>query len=200
MPTTKAQKDRIRQIGVAGQLRKASEGLDPGFTKPKMKHSFSGVPSAHITAAVAKDRIIMWHVGPRVWNGKAAAAMYSGQLRPALQRCWGKRPWYRVVEDGDPTGFQSNAGKRAKKASGIKSEKLPPRTPEWMPLDYSIWAEIVKRVMRDGPAKETRTEFLERLRRVALSLPKAYVRTVLESMKKRIIAVREAQGHNIKCD
>ena len=40
-----------------------------------MNHSFLGIPSVTISAAVAKDKVIMWHVVEGNWNGAAAAAM-----------------------------------------------------------------------------------------------------------------------------
>ena len=74
---TPKQRKRYRQSRVTQHLRKGSEGCSPGFTKPRMKHSFLGLPSVTISAAVAKDRIIMWEVVHGSWNGSAAAAMYS---------------------------------------------------------------------------------------------------------------------------
>jgi len=76
-PTTPKQRKRLRQTMITGHLRKASEGVSRGFTKPREKHSFLGIPSVTITAAVAKDRVILWHVVPGPWNGAAAATMYE---------------------------------------------------------------------------------------------------------------------------
>ena len=61
VPLTPAQRKKIRQTRISGHLRKASEGVSKGFTKPKDNHSFLGMPSVTVTAAVAKDRIILWH-------------------------------------------------------------------------------------------------------------------------------------------
>ena len=76
-PLTPAQRKRFRQTMISGHLRKPSEGLDRGFTKPREKHSFIGIPSVTISAAVAKDKVIMWHVVDSSWNGAAAATMYK---------------------------------------------------------------------------------------------------------------------------
>ena len=90
IPLTEIQRERFRQTLVTGHLRKASEGLDRSFTKPREKHSFVGIPSVTIAAAVAKDRVIMWHVVEGNWNGGAAATMYEKHLKPALKRTWGE--------------------------------------------------------------------------------------------------------------
>ncbi len=94
---------------------------------PKKGKMLPGIPSVEITAAVAKDRIIMWREVPeKSWCGAAAATMYA-DLGKALRRTWGERRSYRVVEDGDTKGYQSNAGKAAKTKAKIASWKLPPR-------------------------------------------------------------------------
>ena len=199
MARTADQRRRMRQAKVTHHLRKASERTDPMFIVPKRGHCLPGIPSVEITAAVAKDRIIMWRVaGP--WNGKEAAAMYK-DLRVALARTWGVRGRYRIVEDGDPKGYQSNKGKEAKKAYHMESWRLPPRSPEWMPLDYALWSEIERRML---DAKivgvETKRQYLARLRRTALGLPKSYIKKVLAQMKPRIQATVQMKGRHISMD
>ena len=81
--------------------------------------------------------------------------MYEKDLGPARRKAHGNKPQYRVGEDGDRTGYQSNAGKAGKRAAKIKSWKLPPRTPEWMPLDYAIWSRIEEDALQLAGAKET---------------------------------------------
>ena len=135
IPLTPQQKLRLRQRMITGHLRKASEGLDRGFTKPREKHAFVGLPSVTVSAAVAKDRVIIWHVVEGQWNGAAAAEMYERHLKPALARTWGKRSRYTIVEDGDRKGNASGKGVAAKTRANIYPLTLPPRTPSLMPLD-----------------------------------------------------------------
>lgn len=124
-----------------------------------------------------------------------AAAMYTDHLRPALERSWRKRPAYTIVEDGDRKGNASNKGVAAKIRSKIRALTLPPRTPSLMTLDYPIWQAIVKGVIKTSPKKgtettETREAFLKRLRGIALSLPKGYVKPVIHRMKDNIQAAK----------
>ena len=116
-PRTPAQRKRFKQTLVTGHLRKKSEGLDRGFTKPREKHSFTGIPSVQISAAVTSDKITMWHVVSVSWNGKNAAIMYKGHLRPALQRKYGEVPYYKIIEDGNRKDNTSNKGIAARKRS-----------------------------------------------------------------------------------
>lgn len=101
MPLTPKQRKRYRQTKVTGHLRMAGEGVEQGFTKPREKHAWIGVPSVTVSAAVAGDKVIMWHYVEKRWNGQAAADMYEKQLLPAMKRKWGNKREYRIVEDSD---------------------------------------------------------------------------------------------------
>ena len=200
-PLTPSQRARYRQTLIGGHLRKSSEGTDKGFTKPREKHSFIGLPSVTITAAVAKDRVILWHEVPGAWNGDAAAGMYEKHLKPALRRVWGKRARYTIVEDGDRKGNASGRGVAAKTRSKIVPLTLPPRTPSLMPLDYAIWKAIMNRMLDSDPTgTEATSNFLKRLRTAATSLPKGFVKGVIGRMRENIKALKDARGYTPKND
>ena len=129
------------------------------------------------SAAVAKDKVIMWDVLKGPWNGAAAAAMYNGPFLSALKKTWGKRPHYTIVEDGDRKGNQNTKGINAKASKNIRAIKLPPRTPSWMPLDYAIWIAIEKKMDETAPeGTEKKADYIERLAAAARSLPRGYVK------------------------
>ena len=126
MPLTKKQKEKYRQTKVTGHLRTKEEGVEQGFTKTRTAHSWIGIPSATISAAVAKDRVILWYHHQTGWNGATAAALYKSPLLVALRRTWGPVKKFLVVEDGDRKGYQSKKGVEAKSSAGIKALTLPP--------------------------------------------------------------------------
>jgi hypothetical protein len=194
-PLTDEQRKRQRQAVVTHHLRTPQEGKEAAYIVPKTKHNRpSGVPSFEVTAAVAKDRIIMWREAPGPWGGKAAAAMYK-DLGKSLRRTRPGDSSFRLVEDGDPKGYQSNLGKNAKKEQGIVSWKLPPRTPQLMPLDFCLWHEIERRVLQEKKkGKESIANYKARVKRVALSLPKSIVKACLLSMKQRMKNIVDADG------
>lgn len=143
----------------------------------------------------------MWHVVNGSWNGASAAEMYEKHLKPALARTWGKRSRYNVVEDGDRKGNTSGKGIAAKARAKIHATTLPPRTPSLMPLDYAIWKRIVDNMMKNAPKRaETKQEYLDRLRLVATSLPKGFIKSVIARMPKNIDALVDAEGFNPKND
>ena len=196
-PQTKAQRRRMRQSKVRHHLRTASERNESTYVVPKKARLLTGIPSVEITAAVHKNRIIMWRESEASWSGAEAAAMYA-DLGKNLRRVLGDRRSYRVVEDGDPKGFQSNKGKAAKTAARITSWKLPPRSPDWMPLDYSLWAIIEDKVLASGPeGHESKQQYRTRLRTTALGLPRKMVAGAIKQMKGRIKKTKANKGKYI---
>ena len=121
-------KKRLRTQRVTRHLRSPDEGEMECVVLPRKSRSLIGIPSVNITAAVAQGRIIFWHENKGRWNGAAAAAMYE-KLGDTLRDRYGDLPFFRVVEDGDPKGFQSGKGIRAKQAQKIHSWTLPPHSP-----------------------------------------------------------------------
>lgn len=200
LPLTPNQRRRYRQTRVTGHLRKKSEGLKRGFTQPRQKHSWIGYPSVTVTAMVARDRVILWEYQDK-WNGQVAANTYEGPLLKALKRTWGERAMYRILEDGDRKGNQSNKGIAAKKRAHIRAMTLPPRTPELMPLDAKLWKEIEDRMDAGAPCgTEEKAAFLKRLRRTALTLPRPVVRKAIQKTPTILKDIIAAKGYHPQCD
>ena len=201
VPTTPAKKAHLQKLKVHGHLRKKSEGSNPEYLKPKRQHRGIGCPSITIAACVEprSGKIIAW-LPQKKWNGAAAKEFYENGLRKALERAHGKLEFYRIVEDGDPTGYQSNLGKAGKRAAKIRSWQLPPRTPEWMPFDYSLWDAIEKKALKLAGKKESKKSYAEKLKKAARGLSVNYVKSTIGAMRKRICATFEAKGEHIKID
>ena len=201
LPLTPKQRAKFKKTRVTGHLRKKSEGTKRGCTKPRQQHAWLGIPSVTISAAVAKDRVVMWHAHTEPWNGATAAQMYQGPLLSALRHVWGRRRRYCIVEDGDRKGNQSSKGIAAKAAARIKAMMLPPRSPSLMPLDYAIWHKIEKKMLKDAPrGTETKDAYLKRFKKCAMTLPKGFVQKTIKRMKGNIQAIINARGYLPKND
>ena len=103
------------------------------------------------------------------------------------------------MEDNDPTGYKSTSALAAKLAAKIRVAEMPPRSPDFNPLDFNVWAEINRKMRLPEPAwpkskKETRQAFLERLRRTAMSLPADYINSVIGNLEKRLKLLRKPDG------
>ena len=201
IPLTVKQRAKYNATKVTGHLRLPSEGVEHGFTRPRTEHSFLGIPSIQICAAVAKDRVILWHDCGKKWNGAVAAEIYRGVLLKALRRTWGARESFVIVEDGDRKGYQTHKAIQAKKDVSIKSMVLPPRSPSLMPLDASIWTRIDAQMTETAPAgRENKEDFIRRLQECAKSLPRGFVRHSIGKTKENIQAILDAKGFHPKND
>ena len=200
VPRTALEKKLVRSQKVHQHLRTPAEGSSPGFVLPKRNKVLLGVPSIEITAAVGQHGVIMWHETPGPWNGRAAATMYA-ELGKALRKTYGERRNFIVVEDGDTKGFQSNAGKAAKRRERITSMMLPPRSPGWMPLDFSLWDEIESRALakrvREFEAVEA---YKKRLAITARRLPARIVQNCLLRMKANIDETVASRGRHTRVE
>ena len=125
--------------------------------------------------------------------------MYAGPLAGALIRAYAGKRKYSVLEDSDPTGYKSKRAEKAKAASRITPFCLPPRSPDLNPLDFSLWAEVNKRMRRQerrwsAGKRETRAVFLARLRRTATRLPPTYIDNIIGDMQTRCQKIYVARG------
>ena len=200
-PLTAKQRAKYNATKVTGHLRLAREGTDQGFTQPRTDHSFLGIPSVNICAAVAKDKIILWEDYGKKWNASVACDMYKRPLLAALRRTWGARRTYVIVEDGDRKGYQTNKAKQTKAELGIRSMVLPPRTPSMMPLDASIWKRVDEKMSETAPSiTETKAQFAKRLKKCAKSLPRGCVARAIKRTRANIQAIIDAHGYHPKND
>ena len=169
--------------------------------KPHMKYS---APSVQVTAAIIKGKIRMFEFVKGNWNGEKAANMYKGPLLKALRKAYPetartKNPRFTVLEDNDPAGYKSSKGIAAKKEAGLVSVVLPKRSPDLNPLDYAIWSAINRAMRKQEKTmrknfRESKEAYMARLRKTALSLPKATVEKAVKQMYNRVRWVIEAQG------
>ena len=124
--------------------------------------------------------------------------MYAGPLLKALTRTWGNKRAF-TIRNEDRKGNQSGKGIQAKEAANIRALTLPPGTPAWNPLDYSIWAAVDQKMLHCEPeGHETREDLPERLRHCATHLPRGFAKKVIGRMKANIQGVIDACGYQAR--
>ena len=70
----------------------------------------------------------MWEFFEGPWNGDEAVRMYKGPMRRALERAYPDRSRFHILEDNDPSGFQSKKGlRRRTRAKSASSTSRPTR-------------------------------------------------------------------------
>ena len=201
VPTTPAARVHLQKQKMVAQLRTPAEGLQPNFTKPKVKaHRRNLGGSVTLCAGISNSRIVLWEY-IRAWNGQVAADLYKGAIIKALAKHRGVKPSYLIAEDNDPTGYKSGKGMTEKRRLGIQTIEWPRFSPDLMPLDFSLWHNIERRTHMSAPkGKESVNAFKERLRRVAFATPAATVRAAVAAMRSRAAMIVEAKGKDIPRD
>ena len=132
-----------------------------------------------------------------------AARMYGGPIKKALEQAFPGRIKYRILEDNDPTGFKSTAGKAAKLKAKIEVFTIPKRSPQLNVCDYFLWSEVNKRMRATDRSwsedrLETRDSSLRRLKRTAKSLEPDLIERSMGDMKRRCQLLLEAEGGQIE--
>ena len=185
-----------------GAYRAPGQGLSGGYVKPKKGLAFNtGSKSSLVMGAVGKGKVLLWYEVPEGrWSGQAAADMYSEPFKTALNKSWPGKRKHVVLEDNDPTGFQSRKGKDAKMACKIETLSIPKRSPDLNPMDYCIWSEINRRMRRQeanwaAAKRESRANYLKRLRRTAQNLSSSFISQAVGDMRRRCQRLYEAKGH-----
>ena len=193
-------RDLASRRRMRGTYRTRKSKVTKAHTKPSttLKQN-TGAHSAIISCAIGCGRVLMWHHVKGKWNGDAAAAMYAGPLRRGLQKASPNKKSWTVMEDNDPTGYKSRKGLAAKSKAHIKTLVMPKRSPDLNPLDYSVWAEVNRRMRKQeatwpSTKKKSRDVYLARLRRTAFNLPPTYINKVMGSMAKRCAQVIKSMG------
>ena len=94
---------------------------------------------------------------------------------------------------------RTSSAEAAKKSAGISTLDLPKRSPDLMPLDFAFWKYLNMRMRKQekdwhDTRKETRAQYLARLRRTALATPAEFIRRIMGAMHKRCQLCEGAKG------
>ena len=199
----RADRNEAARRKVRGGYRPRNQGPKPYLVKRKKNQKYPA-PGVQVTAAVIKGKIRVFDFVKGNWGAAKAAQMYKGVLLRALRRSFPEHAARRnakwcVLEDNDPAGYKSAGGKAAKKEANIVSMDLPPRSPDMNVLDYSLWSAInsamrlQERSFRKNK-KESKEQYMARLKKTALGLPRAQVEKAVMDMRRRVRAIYDADG------
>ncbi|CAE8720920.1 unnamed protein product [Polarella glacialis] len=187
-----------------GSFRSPGDGLAKGHVKPRKNTKVNFGKSVMISAAISGSKVLVWHKVEGQWDAVNASLMYGKLLAPALRKA---RPnlkrKFLVLEDNAPSGYKSKLAIATKLEHKINVLELPRRSPDLNPLDYGFWAELNKRMrtqeltFRDTK-KETRDEYIERLRQTATRMPAKFCKALVCSLKRRCVDLRAAEGRDFQ--
>jgi hypothetical protein len=189
-----------------GSFRARGDG--DGLKKPYVRHTKklkfnTGARGVMVLAGVGKGKVLVWEYIKGKWNGEKAAKAFVGPVKTALRRAYPRKRKFQVLEDNDPGGLKTKVALKAKSDAGIIPFKIPNRSPQLNVLDYAIWARINQRMRKQElrwpvNKKETRQEYLARLRRTAKRLPPKFINKSIMNMKARCQRLFKAEGGQIE--
>ena len=193
------------KVATRGVYRKPGQGLQAPYVKPK-KHlkAYPGTPGVMVLGGVGKGKVLTWeNIDGQRWNSALAAKMYKETIGPQLRKTYRARGPWTVLEDNDPTGFKSNAGKAAKADANIQVLVIPTRSPDLNVLDYFLWASVNQRMRAQecrwsSAKRETRKAFLRRLRKTAMETPTRQLLAAVRDMRRRCQLIWKAGGGHIE--
>ena len=196
---------RAAQEGTRGAYRRRAQGLDTPYVKSGSRMKYNpGARGVQVFAAVGNGKVLVWeYLDQQRWCGDAAAALYTGPLAKKLRTEYPDRSSWAVLEDNDPSGFKSSKGMRAKRAAGIKAFEIPRRSPSLNVCDYFLWSHVNKKMRsqeQQWPAgrTETRKQYLQRLRRTALRIPRDVLNNAMADMHRRCQRLLAASGQHFE--
>lgn len=194
-----------------GRRHAAQSQVRGGYCKVKQKifktsakkHRYgSGQKNISCCVGIGDGRVHFVEFLERNWCAAEYVRIFKKSVAPAV-RSLGHQG--QLVHDNDRTGYTSNAGKEAERASGIGVLSIPVRRPDLMVLDYSLHHrvnEILREEEETWPRSrtETRQAYQERVRKAFFTLSEDEIRKACGGMKKRLEWLAANDGGHIPRD
>ncbi|CAK0851195.1 unnamed protein product [Prorocentrum cordatum] len=173
-----------------GTYRAKGKGLAKGHVKPRRSLKVTFGKGVNVAVAISAKKVLMCHVVPKQWNAAEASTIEVLTL-------------FLVLEDNDPSGHKSKSAVQTKVDHSIEVLPFPKRSPDINPLDCGFW-DCVNRRLRKQEAtyssakKETRAQFVARLKRTIQRVPEAILTPLVKSMGRRCKALQRAKGKDFE--
>ena len=135
---------------------------------------------------------VLVHPNKKLTQAEWTAAVRSGKLTGAIRKLkpeLPKGPWH-VICDNEKF-LHANESKKAYAARPLKMWHIPPRSPDLMPLDYSLWNEVESRTLdKKGHEEEPLASYKKRLNLTAKRLPRKLVQDTFD----KLAAIVKSEG------
>ena len=100
---------------------------------------------------------------------------------------------FKFYQDNDPK-HKSNYTMSYLEQSGVPLVNPPPQSPDINPIEH-IWSIIEKRIRRD---KRLNLRIFKECMKQWREIPKEYLMKLVESMRRRLLAVIHAKGYHTR--
>ncbi len=196
--TSAAARKQARAMKKRGSFRSKGDGLK--YAVPSRKKHRAAARSHHVVAAMGAGKMRVW-VETEGWNTEQYILILRHHL-PKARKVSGTT--LLIMRDNDPKAFHPNG-------RGVEAERrilgagsvlpLPKYRSHLMPLDYSGWDLINRKMAADYPGDdESFEDWKARLKRTALSLEKEEIDDIMGSMYRRVQELVRTKGEWTKND
>ena len=183
-----------------GKLYDARSSVRGVYSKPNKRHLVSRPNSKHDPGRprTAQVNVIGGIVGNSVCMWSYYDRMSSKVIADKIQKICEKKSVSKVLMDNHRC-HRSTIMNRKLSSMKVRAISFPPRSPDLMPLDFSIWSIVQRRVH----AQENRMsknyveriqDYKNRLRRSALAISSSTCDRIWESWRNRMRACIESGG------
>ena len=188
-----------RMYNARKRVRKTYRQVGKGTiqTRPGTKHAPKRAQGkkVNVCGGIRGEKIALWHYFPGAMSAtKFCTNAFTKAMKTARTR--------KLVMDN------AGAHKAKKTQNFLKQKKIvavpfPPRSPDLMPMDFTVWEKIQQKMMV-GDLKmrknyvEPIEDYKKRLRRAAMTLTPKFCNDVWRGLKGRLRRCYEAKGGAFK--
>ena len=178
------------------EWRMASEGLKLNCTSKGRKEGKTTVQ--FIVGMTYEEGVVLCVPMTQRISGQYYAEIIRDHVKDALRRS-GKTS-KRILQDGDPSQNSKLARKELFKQN-IRLFSIPPRSPDLNPIE-NLFNQVRLKIKADSLSKqlqkESKVEFIERVRGLLTGFDKNRINNLILSMPKRVQMVFDKKGIRVK--
>ena len=127
--TTERGRRILAMRNVRGAYRARKRSLQPEHVKATRKlRQNTGATGVLVGGGVSAHQTLVWHIIDGTWGSAAARKFYSDVVAPKLAATHPRRRHFTILEDNDSVGYQSKAGRVAKRVSRSSLFRIPKRS------------------------------------------------------------------------
>ena len=178
---TKQDRARENRKGIRGVYRRKNEARKKGMSRPRKGDL--APRSLKVLGGFLGNRVCLWDY----FDG----GMTSEKFVAAIKKLARKHKFKRIVLD-QHKAHTARSTKQELRQAGFRLTFLPKRSPEFMPLDFSIW-EQTKIRLRDAEKKVknrdktiSEAEFRKQLKRSAQGISKKAGKKIVKSLARSL--------------
>ena len=151
------------------------------------KHRPGGTKTFQVPAGHGAAKMKLWHT-----NFRMTSSAFCAAVGPVLRKLPINR---RVIALDNHPSHRISKTRAFFESIQTKCIWLPKHSPEFCPLDFSLWTTVQDRMQSTSPSgRESVKEFQKRLEKTARGLAPAVFRKCMESLVRRIRACHAAMG------